>query len=226
MPNLVAVVVPCYKAEATIGELVRRVALHVPPQHVYCVDDGSDDGTTGAILGSGAHLLKHEVNLGKGRALQTAFAEVVRREYSGAVAMDADLQHLPEELPRFLSAAAAFDVVIGTRDYDVHNMPFDRYLTNRVTSLVTSALAGTPVSDSQSGYRYLSRRALTEVPLAGSRYDMESEQIIRAGRLGLRIGEVSISTVYSGAASHIRPGADTVRFVRMVFRNLFWRPAA
>ena len=223
MPHPIAVVVPCYKAETTIGELVERVAPFVSPQHIYCVDDGSGDGTARAIVATGATLLRHEVNPGKGRALQTSFVEVVRRGYAGAVALDADLQHLPEELPRFLEAAKHYDVVIGTRNYDIDNMPLDRYLTNRVTSLVTSALAGTSVADSQSGYRYLSKRAL-EIPLDGLRYDMESEQIIRAGRMGLRVGEVPVSTVYGGSASHIRPGADTVRFIRLVFRNLFWRP--
>jgi glycosyltransferase involved in cell wall biosynthesis len=224
MPDNVAVVVPCYKATATIGELIARVTPFVAPAHIYCVDDGSGDGTDRAIEDSGARLLRHQTNQGKGRALQTAFAEVVAKGYSGAVAMDADLQHLPEELPHFLNVASRFDVVIGTRDYDIHNMPLDRWLTNRVTSLVTSALAGTAVTDSQSGYRYLSRRALADVPLATYRYDMESEQIIRAGRMGLRIGEVPVSTVYGDGVSHIRPGADTLRFVRMVLRNLFWRP--
>jgi glycosyltransferase involved in cell wall biosynthesis len=224
--DTVAVVIPCYKAEATIGALVKRLSPFVAARHVFCVDDGSGDGTAAAILASGARLLTHEVNRGKGRALQTAFAEVVAQGYTGAVAMDADLQHLPEELPRFLAVADRYDVVIGARDYDIDNMPLDRYLTNRVTSLVTSALAGTAVSDSQSGYRYLSRRALAFVPVTGSRFDMESEQIIRAGRMGLRVGEVPISTVYGEGVSHIRPGADTVRFVRMVFRNLFWRPSA
>lgn len=217
-------VIPCYQAEDTIGELVQRIQPFVPAEHVYCVDDGSKDQTSREISATGARLLTHEVNQGKGRALLTGFAEVVRQGYTGAVVLDADLQHLPEELPRFLEAASHFDLVIGARNYDIDNMPLDRYLTNRVTSLVTSALAGTAVSDSQSGYRYLSRRTMTDVPISGARFDMESEQIIRAGRLGLRVGEVPITTVYRNSASHIKPGADTVRFVRMVFRNLFWRP--
>jgi glycosyltransferase involved in cell wall biosynthesis len=226
MSDPIAVVIPCFRVALAIGELVRRLLPYVSAGDVYCVDDGSGDGTSAAIRASGAHLLQHETNQGKGGALRTAYAEVVRRGYGGAVAMDADLQHLPEELPRFLEAARHFDLVIGTRDYDVDNMPLDRWLTNRATSLVTSALAGVAVTDSQSGYRYLSRRVLSEVPLDALRYDLESEQIIRAGRMGFRVGEVPISTVYVGSASHIRPGADTIRFVRMALRNFFWRPPA
>jgi hypothetical protein len=103
-------------------------------------------------------------------------------------------------------------------------MPLDRWMTNKVTSHVVSALAGTRLSDSQSGFRYLSRDAMDRITLATANYDMESEQLIRAGRMGMRIGEVPITTVYSGEASHIKPWRDTVRFVRMVLRNLTWKP--
>ena len=220
----VALIVPCFNAGPYIAELTARAATCLSREDMFCVNDGSTDGTRKAIEEAGVRLLDHDANRGKGQALQTAFRAVVMAGYDGAVAMDADLQHLPEEIPRFLELAQGFDVIVGARNYDLHNMPLDRWLTNKVTSHVVSALAGTPISDSQSGFRYLSRAAMDRVTLATANYDMESEQLIRAGRMGMRIGEVPITTVYSGEASYIKPWRDTVRFVRMALRNITWKP--
>lgn len=220
----IAVLVPCYNAAAWIPELVRRIAKFVSPSDIFLVDDGSADGTSKAIEESGANLLVHELNRGKGEALRTGFAAILNAGYDGLITLDADLQHLPEHLPAFLEAAPNFDIVVGTRDYSLRNMPVHRWATNRLTSLVVSLIGGTKVRDCQSGYRYLSARAVRDTPLSTTRYDMESEQLIRASRMGMTIGEVPIETVYTGSASFIRPLRDTLRFIRMACRNLFWRP--
>jgi glycosyltransferase involved in cell wall biosynthesis len=224
MPSRIAVLVPCYNAAATIPELTKRIAEFVELRDVIMVDDGSHDGTRDAIVKSGAILLIHERNKGKGEALRTGFTTVLNRGYDGVITIDADLQHLPEHLPAFLEAAARFDIVVGTRAYHLRNMPFLRWATNHLTSLVVTWLAGTKVHDSQSGYRYLSARAIRDVPLATVKYEMESEQLIRAGRMVMTIGEIPIETVYQGSRSYINPFIDTGRFIRMVLRNLFWKP--
>lgn len=224
MAQRIAVVVPCYNAADTIPELVRRINVFVPAADCFLVDDGSTDGTRAAIEVSGARLLVHESNQGKGEALRTGFAAALNADYEGVITLDADLQHLPEHLPDFLAAAPDYDIVVGTRAYHLRNMPLHRWATNHTTSAIVSWLAGAKVHDSQSGYRYLSARAVRDVPLSTFKYDMESEQLIRAGKLGMRIGEVPIETVYRGSRSYINPLLDTARFIRMAFRNLFWRP--
>jgi len=224
MPQRIAVLVPCYNAADTIPALAERILDFVSADDLLMVDDGSADGTREAIRGTGARLLVHELNRGKGEALKTGFAAVLEGDYDGVVTLDADLQHLPEHLPLFFNAASSNDIVVGTRAYFLANMPFLRWATNHLTSLVVSWLGGTRIHDSQSGYRYLSRRAVAEIPLTTTRYDMESEQLIRAGKMGMRIGEVPIETVYRGSKSYINPFRDTGRFVRMAWRNLFWRP--
>jgi glycosyltransferase involved in cell wall biosynthesis len=224
MPLRIAVLVPCYNAAATIPDLTTRLANFVRPNDIFMVDDGSHDTTRDAILKSGAHLLVHDQNKGKGEALRTGFAAILNRGYDGLITIDADLQHLPEHLPAFMEAAERFDIVVGTRAYHLRNMPFLRWATNHLTSLVVSWLSGTKVHDSQSGYRYLSARAVRDVPLSTVKYDMESEQLIRAGRMGMAIGETRIQTVYHGSKSYINPFVDTARFIRMALRNLSWKP--
>lgn len=226
MAGHIAVLVPCFNAADTISELVARITPFVPLRDVYLVDDGSVDGTRRAIEQSGARLLVHDVNRGKGEALKTGFAAVLADRYDGVITLDADLQHLPEHLPLFLESAESFDIIVGTRSYHLANMPFLRWATNHLTSLVVSWLGKTRIHDSQSGYRYLSRRAVADIPLATTKYDMESEQLIRAGKMGMRIGEVPIETVYRGSASYINPFKDTGRFIRMAWRNFFWRPGS
>jgi ABC-type thiamin/hydroxymethylpyrimidine transport system permease subunit len=61
------------------------------------------------------------------------------------------------------------------------------------------------------------------LPLATTRYDTESEVLIRAGRRGARIASIPIESIYTGGVSHINPFVDTLRFVRLVLRSLFWR---
>jgi len=219
----VAILIPCYNAADTIPDLVAQISDHVSVGDIYVVDDGSTDRSAESVLTSGAHLLVHEKNQGKGEALQTGFREILGRDYTGVITLDADLQHLPEHIPAFLRVVSSFDVVVGTRDYSIRNMPLHRWATNRLTSLVVSWIGGVSVRDCQSGYRYLSVSVMRDVPLSTSNYDMEAEQLIRAGRMGMRIGEVPVKTIYRGSASHINPLVDTLRFIRMAFRNLFWR---
>lgn len=220
----IAVLVPCYNAARWIPELVVRITPFVPVGDVYLVDDGSTDGTRTAIAESGANLIVHEQNKGKGEALRTGFAAILNAGYDGLITLDADLQHLPEHLPAFIEAAPEYDIVVGTRAYHLRNMPLHRWATNHTTSRVVSWLAGVRIHDSQSGYRYLSARAVRDVPLSTVKYDMESEQLIRSARMGMKIGEVPIETVYGGSESYINPLADTIRFIRMAWRNLFWKP--
>ena len=219
----VAILIPCYNAVNTIAELVAQISDHIPLDDIFVVDDGSTDRSGESVAGSGAHLLVHEKNRGKGEALQTGFREILGRNYTGALTLDADLQHLPEHIPAFLCEVSSFDVVVGTRDYTLRNMPIHRWATNRLTSLVVSWIGGVSVRDCQSGYRYLSASVMRDVPLSTSNYDMEAEQLIRAGRMGMRIGDVPVKTVYRGSASHINPWVDTIRFIRMASRNLFWQ---
>jgi hypothetical protein len=116
-------------------------------------------------------------------------------------------------------------VIVGSRMHAVGDMPGLRVWTNRTTSRVVSRLAGVPVPDSQSGYRAFGRRVLEDVTesLVTSRYDTESEILIRAAKRGHPIGSIPIESIYTDGVSHIRPFVDTLRFIRLVVRSLAWR---
>jgi len=101
-------------------------------------------------------------------------------------------------------------------------MPAMRKFTNRTTSAIISRIAGCKISDSQSGYRLISRRVLEKIELVTGRYDTESEILIKAGREGAKIESVPIKTIYADEVSSINPLRDTIRFLSLVIRSFFW----
>lgn len=215
------VIIPAYNSEASLGPLLRQVLEFVPKSGIIVVDDGSADSTARQSLDLGIEPVRHPVNLGKGQALRTGFAEALRRGAEAAITMDADGQHRPEHIPEFVKLfQKTGGQIIGSRKERFGDLPFDRYLSNRLTTVVVSLLAGQHIEDSQSGYRLVSARAMRSVDTRTCRYQMESEFLIRTGRMGFRIGHVPIVNGPS-AFSHIRRGRDTLRFLAMALRMLW-----
>jgi glycosyltransferase involved in cell wall biosynthesis len=200
--------------------MVRVVVEQVDAQRVriLVVDDGSSDGTADVARGAGAEVLVHEVNKGKGGALATGNRWAVAQGLEWVYTMDADGQHLPTEMPSFLAAAAAgpYDVVVGNRMDATRDMPWIRKKTNEFTSWVVSRLAGVRIPDSQNGYRLFRVACLEGLELRTTRYDTESEVLVRLARRGYRIGSVPVSTIYGDEKSSINPFVDTGRFFRLV----------
>jgi len=227
----VAIVIPAYNEEENIGALLdalERCDLEwnkeeVRPQDVIVVDDGSTD-KTGEIASRKAILLKHEHNLGKGYAHRTGFKYAVANGYDYVITIDGDNQHNPEEIPIFIKEITKNerDIIIGTRKFSLNNMPLIRVLTNILTSFVVSLLSHKRVKDSQSGYRAISTKVLQEINLATGNFQTESELLIKAARIGYRIGSVPICTIYSEEKSKINPFIDTVRFIILSFKGI-WR---
>ena len=213
-------VIPARDAAGTIASVVRGVLAAVPGSSVIVVDDGSSDGTGPCARGAGAAVVRHDVNQGKGAALQTGFDEALRRGADAVIALDADGQHDPALAPRLLRALDDSDLVIGSREGDRTGMPWLRRKTNDVTTWWVSRLAGQRVPDSQSGYRAIRAKVLQAVRPESRRFEYESEFLIGAARKGFRIGQAPITTLYNAPGSHIHPVRDTLRFIRLVLRHL------
>lgn len=214
-------VIPARDAAATIGAIVRGLKTTIPDATVIVVDDGSADETGVRAREAGAVVIRHTLNQGKGAALQTGFDEALRQGADAALALDADGQHDPAWAPRLLEGLASADLVVGSRVQSRTGMPWLRRVTNDVTSWWVSRLAGTPIEDSQSGYRAIRAPVLRRVRPEARRFEYESEYLVAAARAGFRIAAVPIPTLYNAPGSHIRPVHDTARFVRFVWRHLF-----
>ena len=222
-PELAAII-PAYHAGRHLSAVIDRVAQYVPRQRIVVVDDGSKDDTRAVAQQSGVEVVVHPVNQGKGAAIRSGITRAQELGVPLAILLDADGQHSPDEIPAFLARQkeTGADVVVGNRLVNPENMPWLRKATNYVTSAVVSLLAGRKVADSQNGYRLIRLDHFKKFPLTTSRYEIESEMIIRAGRAGGKFASVPIKTIYAGEASFINPFVDTLRFLRMVGRSFFW----
>ena len=217
----IGVVIPAYNVEKTISPLVRQIEdFGFRKENIIVVDDGSTDGTAVRVQQSGATVVRHDTNKGKGAALKTGFSVARARKLSGVVTLDADGQHRVSEIARFLEKKADYDMIIGYR-HAVQRMPAIRKLTNKTTSLVVSLLSRQYVPDAQCGFRYIDLKIFNNVVLKTDNYQTESEAVVKSIRYKFRIGSVPISTVYDNEQSHIRPFIDTVRFINMAVR-FFW----
>ena len=222
MIRRVIALIPAYNEVARVGEVVTQARPQV--DEVIVIDDGSDDGTAAAAEKAGAKVLRHEQNRGKGGAIATALDYFGRSDAEFAILLDADGQHDPAEIEKFVETAGReqADIVVGTRMGDTGAMPVVRRLTNEFTSWVTSRLAGQRIPDSQCGYRLLRRNVLEDLRLSTARFETETEMLIQAARAGHRIISIPIRTIYeSGHTSHIHPVRDTIRF--FTFVRKYWK---
>ena len=219
-----AIIIPSYNASATLGKLISQLSDYVSSKDIIVIDDGSIDDTYKIATACGVVVLKHEENKGKGMALKTGFDYCLKNNYFGIITIDADLQHDPKLVKDFLKMAEnlKYGIVIGTRKMNLKIMPLDRYLTNKVTSIILSILSGKTIHDSQSGYRWISKDVLKRIKLSSKRYDLESEILVKAGRANFKIGEVEIPTIYEKSKSFINPLIDTGRFIKIVIKSVFW----
>jgi glycosyltransferase involved in cell wall biosynthesis len=219
-PDKLIALICAYNEEKYIKPVVEETLKYVP--EVVVVDDCSVDNTPEEVKKTKARYIRHDVNTGKGGALQTGFRFCIENGYDGLITLDGDGQHDPSEIPNLLKALKDYDIVIGTRNKFGTNMPLIRKFTNFACSLLVSILSFTWIEDSQSGYRAIKIKVLKHIKLVSERYNLESELLIRAARNRYAIGSVPVKTIYGDETSKMDPVKDPIRFILLVFRSLFW----
>ena len=214
-----AAIIPAYREERHISDVVRRTRRQL--DHVLVIDDGSSDTTARCAREAGAEVIVHSQNRGKGEAIKTGLRHWVDRQFIYVIILDADGQHLPEEIDRFIAAAAQagdHSFFLGNRMNNLTGMPFVRRVVNRYMSNRISRICRQEIPDTQCGFRMLDRQLIPELLDGGNRFDYETEMLIIASRKGYRIESVPITTVYSDEVSKIHPARDTIRFFKLMRR--------
>src|SRR6266852_4418643 len=158
---------------------------------------------------AGAHVIRHDVNKGKGAALKTGFAYALENDFEVIVTLDADGQHLPCEIPKFMTAyeETGADLIIGGRAHLFGQMLPRRRFANRFSARCIAFASHTDVTDSQSGFRLYSAQLLRSIRLRSDGFDMESEVIVQAGQRRFKILSIPIDLgfVDGQATSHYKP---------------------
>lgn len=221
----VAVIIPALNAERTLGPVIAQSREQHEP--VLVIDDGSTDRTSDVARDAGATVLRHDVNRGKGGALKRGFAWALENGFDGVITLDADGQHLPSEIPKFLAAReeTGGDLIIGGRSHLFAQMLPRRRMANRFSAWCIAKTSGARVTDSQSGFRFYSAALLRSIQLRTDGFDLESEVIVRAGRRGLKIVTIPIELGFVDglSTSHYKPLKDTLRIAWTVWRaRFFW----
>ena len=189
--------IPAYNEETTIADVLTRTRPYVDGMIV--VDDGSSDRTAEIARTQGAVVVSHVINRGLGAAIGTGFAAAQSLGADVVVTLDADGQHDPAEIKKFVEAIEkGADVVIGSRLLTGFvGMPVHRRVAQVVGNLVTFFLFGAWVTDSQSGFRAFTKHALSKIQIKTNRMEVSSELIAEAKRNGLILVEVPIQAIYT-----------------------------
>jgi glycosyltransferase involved in cell wall biosynthesis len=217
----VAIAIPAYDAVHSVGSVVSRSRDVI--RDVLVVDDGSRDHTADAARAAGAEVHSFEKNRGKGAALKAAFEILFTRGFAGVVTVDADGQHLPEEIPRLLAVEA--DLVLGTRERQFAEMSTLRRFSNRLSSSAISWAAGQPLADVQTGFRLYTRELVERTGFPESGFEAESAVVVRAVRRGLRVAStpIRLGKADGRGTSHYRPITDSLRIAAGVLHARFGR---
>ncbi len=193
--------IPCYNEEQFIGSVILKARKHV--DRVIVVDDGSSDATSEVAEAAGALVERHEVNQGKGAAVNTALSLARELEADALVLLDGDGQHDPAEIPLLLQPVldAEADVVTGSRFLNSEGrIPRYRIIGQRILTLTTNLGSGVRLTDSQSGFRAFSRRAIELLSFTHRGLSMESEMQFLIKENNLRVIEVPITAKYPNRA--------------------------
>ena len=190
------VCIPAFNEEGAIGKLVRKTLSYV--DSVVVCDDGSSDNTAKEAENSGAHVIVHDENRGKGSALKSLFEHARHSSADIIVTIDGDGQLLPEEIKKLTKPIIekTSDIVVGYRFDNDTEMPSYRKIGNKILDHATNIATSIPIRDTQSGFRAYSKNAIELIEFSNDGFTADSEILIDASKHGLRISEEKITVIY------------------------------
>jgi glycosyltransferase involved in cell wall biosynthesis len=193
----IVALIPAYNEERFIASVVLKARRYADT--VLVVDDGSSDETAALAEAAGAVVERHEHNRGKGAALNTGFRVARGLGPDAVVILDGDAQHPPEEMGMVLGPIlrGEADIVVGSRYLQANRTPAHRILGQWAVTWLTNLTSGIRLTDSQSGYRAFSPRALQALSLSSRGFSVESEMQFLARDCGLTMVEVPVTIHYT-----------------------------
>lgn len=220
----VLVVVPAYNEERSLRAVLQSIHAALPDADVLVIDDGSTDATAEVATGL-ATVARLPFNVGVGGAVRTGFRYAAERGYDVVVQIDADGQHDPFQAPRLIAELDHADVIVGTRfgTEDAEWVAGHRRLAMSMLAFTVSGLVKTRVTDSTSGFRAHSRRAIR---LFAEHYPTEYlgdtvESLVIAHRAGLRVAEVPVRMCARVSGSASQGTASSIRYLARVLASTY-----
>jgi len=226
--DLIWCAVPVFNNGATVKGIASECRLYL--NNVLVVDDGSTDADIpGMFAETDISVICHEKNLGKGEAIMTAAKYIAGKGGLFMITIDADGQHYPKDLNKFMPFLSDADsaIVIGCRNFNAEKIPKSSRFGRKFANFWLRVETGVSIGDCQSGFRAYPIKYLLELKLHGSRYDFESEVLARAVWAGLELKTVDVDVWYPEPRKRIsafRPVLDNIRIsimhARLVGRRI------
>lgn len=224
----ISIVIPSLNPDEKLIEVVESIITR-GFKNIIIVNDGSHKEYEKYFDLTKEHsectVLKHCKNLGKGRALKTAFNYFINTypDHIGLITVDADNQHHIDDI---CNCAIALQnnrnsLILGSRSFDLQDVPIKSKLGNKITKFVFKTLCGINISDTQTGLRAIPTNLVMEfVDIEGERYDFETNMLIEAKLKNIKIEEVKIRTIYieNNTSSHFNPLKDSLKIYLIIFK--------
>jgi glycosyltransferase involved in cell wall biosynthesis len=222
----IALIIPAYNEARVISQVLRdyQDSFSLLPENVavemIVIDDGSVDRTADQARAAGTRVISHFINLGLGGSISTGLQVALEEGFDGAVTADADGQHHPKDVRHMIDKVAKqkADFIVGSRwlkktsEVPIHRLLGNKYVMNTLTFLFT----GAKTSDSQSGLRGFSRKALEKINLPPQRMEVSTELFAQARQHQLRYQEVPIKAIYTDYS--MAKGQRTLNGLAIVWR--------
>jgi mannan endo-1,4-beta-mannosidase len=217
-PVDVAVLIPCYNEEKSIGEEVSNFRAVLPDAEIYVYDNNSQDNTALIAEAAGA-IVRHERMQGKGHVVRRMFADIEADVY---VLVDGDGTYDPNDAPRLVQYLLEhhLDLVNGLRN-GLHERKGHR-LGNEIFNRMVGWTFGDHFCDMLSGYKVFSRRFVKSFPVLATGFEIETELTVHALHLRMPVAELSTSygSRCAGSASKLRTVRDGIRILWTIFKMI------
>lgn len=196
------IVIPAFNE----SQLIAKVLKSLPKQldgitHIdkILIDDGSTDNTANIASKYKIYIARHVINRGAGAATKTGISFARAGNYDVLVTFDADGQHSPDDIQKIIEPIlrGESDLVVGSRLKDSQKMPTDRWILNWLANLATLIFFGVFTTDSQSGLKAFSKKAINLIDIKSDRMEFSSEILLEAKRNHLKILEVPTKAIYT-----------------------------
>lgn len=224
----ICAIVPSLNPDEKLLDVINALKTH-GFEYIIVVDDGSADKHFFNEIMDDCDVLHHAKNLGKGRALKTAFNHYLNKYADccdGVVTIDSDNQHRIEDACACSEALLSNpdSLILGVRDFDSADVPKRSRFGNKMTAWVFRALCGLNISDTQTGLRAISNEGVrTFLDTAGERFEYETNMLLETKKHHIPIKEVKIQTIYieKNSTSHFNPLLDSISIYKVLIKFLW-----
>lgn len=224
----IAVLIPIYNESKTIRDIIERTLNY--DVDIIVVNDGSTDNSVELIKNLNITLIQNPTNMGKGAALLHGFQKALEKNYDAVITMDADNQHNPADIPRFIELHEKHldNIIIGARLLNRENAPKERLAANNIADFFISWAASQKIKDTQSGFRLYPKKLLTlyeEKKLEPQRFAFEAELLIDASNKGFKVSTLPIKSTYpeNSRPSHLHPVYDVFQIFTAISKKIIGR---